>query len=685
MVKALFITVFFTLLFTFSCVKDDADECDNNNPCKDGFTCVDGRCVENIIETPDEESDDLPIEIPDENEIVTPDEFEWPDIDNGLCEPLSLLFCDPDNIYNVIRCDSSGNDVESVPCGEMTVCVNAKCVQQICTPGEPFCNEEEDLSKVYKCNEYGSATTMEVVEDCGQGGYCLFDKCVFHCDLAAQQRSYQGCDYFTAHLYTQTRRRDPIYALVISNLYSDKVVTVDITNFTDTGEVDAGKCHFCVDTFCQTKTSSKKLKIDPGKLGIVQFPHEKMVKDTGKHWNSYRIKTDLPVTVYQFSPFDNSFNNPFESNGRSVDYTFLSPDAGRSYSNDASLLIPTSSVYTDYIAVTHVTSTPNFLPGTSYITIIGVSDKDTKVSIKPSVNIAAKEGVPAITAGSVGTVTVKKGEIVQVEAFEIDITGTRIFCNNEDETCNPFVVFAGTDCAFIPGGYGYCDHLEQQMFPVQTWGKKYLLVKSQSKVEEWDFVKIVASENGTVLTFSPETPAQISVPSGWKNFTVNPVKTELKEGEFSEFYFKGTLLVEANKPIMVAQFLTASEMLSKECQGLSRPADVCVGDPAMMLIPPTEQFRKEYKFLTPGSYKSNFATIVMTTGEEPVLNGEKVENIEEIAGTEFSFAIVDLGNAFKSHNLECPVNPCGLFVYGWEADVSYAYPGGLDLELFISN
>ena len=121
-------------------------------------------------------------------------------------------------------------------------------------------------------------------------------------------------------------------------------------------------------------------------------------------------------------------------------------------------------------------------------------------------------------------------------------------------------------------------------------------------------------------------------------------------------------------------------MLSKSYQSILTHGAECVGDPAMMLIPPSEQFRKDYLFLTPGSYVSNYATIVMKTGEAPVLDGSAVTDIKEIEGTDFSYAIVNLGSAFKNHTLTCSENPCGLFVYGWEIDVSYAYPGGLNFE-----
>jgi len=677
-------------VFFVSCSVSEDETCSIDNPCPDGFTCnlLTGECEKEAIVTDNEGSDDSGLPVDNENndhDTAEKTDDEKPDeIVIKECEPDKLLMCDPNDFYNILRCNSDGTGADSVPCGEMLVCEEGKCVDQICTPKTRVCIEE-DNSKVFECSYTGTEVTDTVLEDCGAGGYCELGKCLSYCDKAAKEHSYQGCEYFTANLNnTGTVRSDPIWALTVSNLDSEKAVTVDITNFTATGEVDAGNCYFCVDQFCLSKTSSKGLVIDPGKLGIIQFPHDKMILGTGIKWDSYHVKTNLPVTVYQFSPFDNSYDNPFEATGKSVNYNFLNPDMGKSYSNDASLLMPSASVYTDYIASVHK---GNDEVSTTYFTIIGVSDEDTTISIKPTVAITAASGVPAIAAGSTGTVTIKKGQVVQVEAADLDVTGTRIFCDKNEATCHPFAVFSGTDCANIPIGYGWCDHIEQQMFPVQTWGKKYLLVKTQARKDEWDYIRIIASENGTKLTFKPATPEKIVVPSGWTTFTVNDVKTEINEGEYSEFYFKGTLEVEADKPVMVVQFVTAADMLSAECQtgDYDYHAANCPGDPAMMLIPPYEQFRKDYKFLTPGSYKSNFATVVMTTGEAPEINGSAVTGIKEITGTTFSYAIVDLGTEFKTHTLLCETNPCGLFVYGWEQDVSYAYPGGLNLEKLTNN
>ena len=687
-----------SVLLITACGGDDEEEesqntvCTSNDDCKLGKVCntETGKCVKKDEFSDEENKNDSEADSGDStadndsSDSGEEEEEEEEDYDT-FCKPEKLLRCDPEDFNKIIRCNRSGSAEESVKCGEGSVCNDDKCIQQECRPGQPVCSST-DYSKVFKCSEKG-LFSEEGAEDCGKG-VCDNGECISLCKQAAAEHSYQGCNFYTT-VFMYTQRTDPIFALTVSNSSTTHAVNVSITVSSADGEADAGANYFCIDNDsaenCTSQTSASSLSVEPGKLGIIMFPHDRNIAGTGLKWNSLHIKTDLPVTIYQFSPIDNSTKNPFESSGISVGGDSTS---GKSYSNDASLLIPTTSVYTDYVVSSHYSYfiPPSYTSGThstSYATIIGSNDSDTVINIKPTVAITASNGIPAIAANTEGTITLKKGQVAQIEAKASDLSGTRIYCDASKADCHPFVVFSGVDCLTIPESYGYCDHIEQQLFPVQTWGKKYILVKSKERGEEWDLVRIYASKDGTKLTFKPATPEKIAVPENWRDFTVKDVKTELNAGEYSEFYFKGTLTVEANNQIMVAQYLTGSEMISLNCQTLH--GNLCVGDPAMMLIPPAEQFRKDYLFLTPGSYQANYATIVMTTGEDPTLDGSFVPDIKKIEGTDFSYAVVWLGNAFRNHTLTCEKNPCGLFVYGWERDVSYAYPGGLNFEKLSTN
>ncbi len=56
-------------------------------------------------------------------------------------------------------------------------------------------------------------------------------------------------------------------------------------------------------------------------------------------------------------------------------------------------------------------------------------------------------------------------EIYQIES-DNDLTRTRI------TSSKPLSAFSGSDCAEIPQGIRYCDHLVEQVPPTVTWGLK---------------------------------------------------------------------------------------------------------------------------------------------------------------------------------------------------------------------
>lgn len=698
--KILFISAIYFVLIA-SCSVDESEYCDINNPCPEGYTCdlLTGQCEKEALVTDDEFSDTPTL--PVDNEKNDPDaaektDDEKPDVDIVIkeCEPDSFVMCDPGDFYNILRCNSSGTGVDAIPCGEMLVCEDNKCIEQLCSPKKRACSDEDD-SKVFECSYLGTSVTDKILEDCGVGGYCLAGKCIFYCDKAASEHSYLGCDYFTAVLDTRTQRSDPIFALVIANTELEKVATVNVT-ITEDGitEIDAGKCVYCNDDMsnCMTFTTSKNLYVGPGKLGIIQFQSDRMLKSTQKSWLSYHIKSNLPITVYQFSPIDNSVNNPFNPNGKSKDWSAIEMfNNGQSYSNDASLLMPSTSVISEYRTVTFKSVLGGTAAGTnepwpSYITVIGASSEDVNLIITPTDDIVAGEGVTAIAKGTDYEFTVKKFQVFNFETDELsrDLTGSWIRCKDPAKNCGPVIAFSGNASTVIPNDKGYADHLEHQLFPVQTLGKDYLIVKTKVKGEEHDYARIVAVEDGTTITYSPNAPAALSP------YTSAPPLTTLNAGEWTEFYFKGSYYIKSDKPVMVAQFLTGANMISSACAAPYDPENPdyhalnCPGDPAMMLIPSSEQFRKDYVFLTPGSYKSNYATIALKTGTAAKINEKSVADLTEIPGSIYSYSIVDLGSEFSRHTLVCD-EPCGLFVYGWEADVSYAYPGGLNLEKLSNN
>lgn len=675
--------------------KEDVIPCDAMTPCPEGYTCDLnlGQCVEGTatdVEPADDEGTGDTGGTGDEGTPVEDDTFIVDDHGgtdgDTFCTPNAFIRCVDET--KEVRCSADGSTEEVRDCNVGFRCIESHggCQYQFCEPGKPVCDPQMDPAAVYECDENGLGHLTEPIELCDTltGEICVAGQCMTQCEMKAYEKSYEGCDYFTANLRNLLEQRtDPIFAITISNTNETATVTVDITVSDDgTTEVDAGTNHFCLDNAsnCQTMTSAKGLTIGPKKLGIVIFPHDRMITGSGNFYKAYHIVTDMPVTVYQFNPFDNSTWNPFNPDGLSIDVSNPDPNlpkAGKMYSNDASLLMPTSGVYTDYLVVSYH-ALGDLAP--SYATVIGFRETPVEIEVNAPVALTGDfgGGVSSIPANVWTTLTLHRFQVIQLEAPTNgndkgpDITGTRIRCKNPDsDTCGPFIVFGGHVCANVPAERRYCDHLEHQMLPVQTWGKNYLLVKFQPRGQEFDMVRIVASEDGTNITYTPFVPGPLPPFTNWNASTL------LNAQQWTEFYINQPLFIQSDKPIMVVQYLTGSEMISATC--LNSHPESCVGDPAMTVIPPIEQYRTSYIFLTPGSYVKNYATIVAPQGTEATLNGSPVTTFASIGGTGFQFTIVELGNQFQRHELSC-TGSCGLYVYGWEQDVSYAYPGGLDLK-----
>jgi len=136
------------------------------------------------------------------------------------------------------------------------------------------------------------------------------------------------------------------------------------------------------------------------------------------------------------------------------------------------------------------------------------------------------------------------------------------------------------------------------------------------------------------------------------------------------------------------------------------PRDLPGGDPSIIAVPPTEQFRDNYVFLTPDKYAFDFITVVAESGTRILLDGAELP--DHCTSTELGDGgAEDGGRQYRVHRCQLsfpevtrsPVTvveegrqsdgvhsisadrPVGLVVYGFDRFVSYAYAGGLDLEL----
>lgn len=105
-------------------------------------------------------------------------------------------------------------------------------------------------------------------------------------------------------------------------------------------------------------------------------------------------------------------------------------------------------------------------------------EPDTRVEIQPTADVVgATEAI------------LQPFDVLLVLATATDatLTGTRV------EADKPVGVFGGNRCANIPAMASFCDHLEQQMFPRQAIGERYIVSKTHPRraCDAEDYVRIM--------------------------------------------------------------------------------------------------------------------------------------------------------------------------------------------------
>ena len=566
---------------------------------------------------------------------------------NNACLPPETL-CE--TVGEAYACEST---VSERICGadQQSYTVNACGPGEMCAPEVGQCESGGGICGpgTFKCGnntpQQCSADGTEWVSVSGPGGEkesCSVSegRCVSLCEADTKDASFLGCEYFIVDMDNDERdygfgsctddsqclpgescngsctlagEDDRPFGITISN---PKTIAADVT------VLGAGQ--------------TINVTVGPGQLEVLELNAYTDVNTNGVHSGAvFFLQSDVPVTVHQFNPL----------NGTNI------------YSNDASLLLPTTSVGTEYIVLNYsavpgdATTTPETDTGSSYIDVVAVENATT-VTVR-SLTGAVVPGLPLPQ-----THTLQQGQLLHLLASgttTTEITGVKV------EADKPVSVLTGIRCATIPNGTDWCDHIEQQLFPLSTWGTEYFAAKFSPRGTEDDVWRILAAEDGTTVTLSPAQAGQSTI--------------ALNAGEFHEVRSSANFKISANQPISVGQFMVGSTYA-----GIPDHADCigAIGDPAFTLSVPTAQYRSDYIVLTPPGYNENFLNIIAPQGTVPRLDGVAVDTLGSLVRIE-GMEIYRLPVSEGPHFLQ-GTGVFGVMAYGYACDVSYAYPGGLDLE-----
>ena len=356
--------------------------------------------------------------------------------------------------------------------------------------------------------------------------------------------------------------------------------------------------------------------------------------------SAFQLISTSPIVAYQFNPLDNE----------------------GVFSNDGSLLLPTHAMDSLYLVMSLPTLNRDRgrVPMHSYhgyVSIVGVETGQTEIEVIPSTDIRAGVNQMPLAAREPHRFFLSQGEVLNLEAEGSgDLTGTRVESLDRNKK---IAVYSGHEATVItdrPSPNTCCaDHVEEQLFPMQTWGDRFAVARSAERQDPGrgapapDLVRILASRGDTDITFDP------------------PVEGagcgRLVAGAYCDVYLPRDTEISATNPILVGQILLS--------------IDGSAGDPALALVPPIAQYRSNYTFLVPSEYADQYISVVSVDGSNVVLDGQDLTAQMQPFGTGLA------GGRFRmqpgSHTLECS-NTCGLVVYGYDAAVSYMFAGGLDLE-----
>ena len=147
------------------------------------------------------------------------------------------------------------------------------------------------------------------------------------------------------------------------------------------------------------------------------------------------------------------------------------------YTTDAFLAVPVTAVGTRYRVV------------------------DYEFGLAPVVGIVATEGRTTVTIDppspqlETHTVQLELGEV-----FEWETTTSQSMTGALITSDRPVSAYGANRCANIPSGYGYCDHIVEQLIPTSTWGRTFASMPLAGRTQ--DTFRVVADEDDTVVTIT---------------------------------------------------------------------------------------------------------------------------------------------------------------------------------------
>ena len=314
----------------------------------------------------------------------------------------------------------------------------------------------------------------------------------------------------------------------------------------------------------------------------------------------------------------------------------------------------------------------------SYVTVVGTK-ANTHVTVRPSWRIKGNPPIDATAADGQIDITLNPFDVLNLETDDAtfqddpktmaDLSGSLVFSDQ------PVAVFSGSETTSVPGGFtiptypgwedrhdSCClDHLEDQMMPMESLGKSYVVtrspVRSTSGWKEPDVIRFVGAAEATIVATTLPPPDD--------SFSLMP-------GEVRTTYAQDDFIARGDQPFLVGQLLIS--------QG--RIDGATIGDPSLTVFSPVDQYRSEYVMLTPPSWTQNWVVISAEVGVPVRIDGAtpsdcKIEPAGTIDSKSYESRVCPVGEG--AHAIQGDA-PFGITEYGYGSAGSYAVSGGADVK-----
>ncbi|XP_045915562.1 IgGFc-binding protein-like [Micropterus dolomieu] len=359
-------------------------------------------------------------------------------------------------------------------------------------------------------------------------------------------------------------------------------------------------------------------EINPGKSVSFKLPDSVEMKGSKKSRQAVLIEASQDVTVM------------------SLNY--------KKFTADTSVVYPVKDWGTEYVIFTPYSSQTGTFKEFSITN--HKAPNSVEIFLQGSVRFQGKY----YRRGSKVTIKLEAFETVQIQSQD-DLSGTKVV------SILPVAVTSGHSCF---QKYTSCNHVYEQLLPVNSWGKEFII----APLPYHNFFTFL--HDSVFVQASQPTKISINVNGQVQNYTILAGKT-----------------VELYSQWPHAMYLTSDKGIQVLFEFNGGPEDSPqYFDPFLMTIMPTKHFSTSYSLAGQGDFYNNIIVVAQTKDLDGINIDPKPQSAnfkwQKVDGTDFSWAEIYYSTGENSYQISHPSSSFGVYSFGVTYANGYGSPAAAD-------